>query len=150
MKIRIVMGLSFAYKMRCLKLRKGIIALSISLLLILVSAPPLYLMAQEVFYQETVNNQYKIESIYHPVDMTTEPFNQLQYLQSGTMKPFPEMKRKIYVNGKEISEYSEFMNEVKPSAENQLSCIISFYDTDIHSHSQELKSMILEKKLKFI
>ncbi|NEU32423.1 hypothetical protein GN156_16870 [bacterium LRH843] len=112
-------------------MRKGIVFLTVSLLLILLSVQPLYLMGQEVLLQQTVNSQYKIENIYHPVDMTTDPFKKLQYLQDGMMKPFPEMKREIFVNGKEISDYSEFMNGVNVSEGNQLSRIISFYNTDI-------------------
>ncbi len=110
-------------------MRKEIVFITISLLLILLSARPLYLMGQEVHFQKLVSNQYKIENIYHPIDMTTDSFHKLHYLHDGTMKPFPEMKREIFVNGREISDYSEY--EVNFLEENHLSRIISFYNTEI-------------------
>ncbi|MGM8216431.1 hypothetical protein ACLIA0_12750 [Bacillaceae bacterium W0354] len=88
-------------------------------------------MGQEVLIQQNVNKQYEIETIYHPVDMTTDPFNKLLYLRDGTLVPFPEMKREVYLNGEMMSSYNEFMNKVDVSNENQMTRVISFYDTEV-------------------
>src|SRR5690625_85012 len=101
-----------------------------SLLLVLFSASPLYLMVQEFYFQQKVHKQFKIENVYHPIDQTTDPFNDLQYNEDGKMKPLPGMKREIELNGKRISDYDEFISETKISDENQLRRTVSFYNTE--------------------
>ena len=112
-------------------MKKRIVFLIIGVLLIVWSTPPLFLIGQEIHLQQTVHNQNEIENIYHPTDMTTDPFNDLFYLQDGTMKPFPEMKREISLNGKGVSDFNEFIEGIHLSEKNQLSRIISFYNTEI-------------------
>ncbi|RWZ58573.1 hypothetical protein EQV77_06295 [Halobacillus fulvus] len=112
-------------------MKKRTIFLIIGLMLVLLSAPALFVMGREVFYERSVQSKYKIETIYHPTDRTTDPFYTLQYLQDGRPKPFSEMKRVVYVNGEEVSSYNEFMDEVDVSEDIVLSRVISFYDTEI-------------------
>lgn len=112
-------------------MRRGMVCVVFGLVLIVFSSHPLYLMGQEVLIQHKVSQDYEIANVYHPMDRSSDSFNTLQYLQDGTMRPFPEMKREVYVNGERIADYDEFLNTVNVSGKNKLSRVISFYSTDI-------------------
>lgn len=112
-------------------MRKGRALLLAGLLLIAIAAPSIFAISQELILQKKVDMRYEIKNIYHPFDLTSDPFDSMQYLHDGVMHPFPEMKREVYVNNAQIFSYDEFMNEINISTENQLARILSFYDTEI-------------------
>ncbi|MET3682877.1 hypothetical protein ABID56_000967 [Alkalibacillus flavidus] len=112
-------------------MKKAIIVLVIGAVLSAVSIQPLYLMGQEVWLQQQVNAKYTIETVYHPVDQTTDAFHDMLYLQDGQMTPFANMSRAVVINGERVNSYDGFMNHVNDGEANQLSRTVSFYETDV-------------------